>query len=83
MAADLLPLGFTGEPSNRLAPVLVHAVTMEIREWSGDLLLPWEQSEWGVLGGVNKGLDVGRGGAFCCCSSCLICKLKKKIPVSE
>ena len=44
VAADLFPLGFTGVPSNRLAPVFVHTVTMETGESSVGLLLPWEHS---------------------------------------
>ena len=44
VAADLFPFGFTGVPSNRLAPVFVHTVTMETGELSVGLLLPWEHS---------------------------------------
>ena len=75
VAADLFPLGFTGVPSNRLAPVFVHTVTMETGESSVGLLLPWEHSVWGVLGGVSKGLAWGSS-AFCCCSNNLICNVK-------
>ena len=44
VAADFLPLGFRGVPSNKLAPVLVQAVTIETGESSSGLLLPWELS---------------------------------------
>ena len=45
VVADLFPLGFTGVPSNRLAPVFVHAVAMETGELSVGLLLPWSLSK--------------------------------------
>ena len=44
VAADLFPFSFAGVPSNRLAPVFVHTVTMETGELSVGLLLPWENS---------------------------------------
>ena len=75
VAADLFPFGFAGVSSNRLAPVFVHTVTMETGELSVVLLLPWEHSLWGVLGGVSRGLALGSS-AFCCCSNNLICNVK-------
>ena len=45
VAADLLPINFKGVPNSRLAPVLVHAVTIEMGEELGDLSLPWQLSK--------------------------------------
>ena len=72
VAADFLPLNFKGVPNSRLAPVLVHAVTIEMGEELGDLSLPWQLSRWGDLGGVKSALGVGRSWAFCCRRSSLI-----------
>lgn len=82
VAADLLPINFKGVPNSRLAPVLVHAVTIEMGEELGDLSLPWQLSKWGDLGGVKSALGVGRSWAFCCCRSSLIWGTLKKIDVN-